>query len=91
MILYHLINYIILRIVKPPYADTSPLWTPSSPTGLFLVGMNILNVNTSIFGTVDTFFRFLCSKKLLESGHLLKFVVPFLFSQIYTCIRALIQ
>ena len=36
--------------------DTSSLWTPPGPFKLFLLEMNLLNVDTSVFWTVNTFF-----------------------------------
>jgi len=37
--------------------ETSVLWTPFGSPKLFLLEMNLLNVDTSLFWTVDTFFR----------------------------------
>ncbi len=36
--------------------DISVLWTPFGLPKLFLLEMNLLNVDTSLFWTVDTFF-----------------------------------
>ncbi len=37
--------------------DTSILWTRFGHPELFLLEMNLSNVDTSLFWTVDTFFR----------------------------------
>ena len=48
--------------------DTSILWTLAGPPELFLLEMNLYNVDTSLFWTVDTFFWSQSHQKPLESG-----------------------
>ncbi len=57
--------------------DISFKWTSFGPPKLFLLEMNLSNVATSLFWTVDTFFGPVCSKQPLESGHLLKLTIFF--------------